>query len=318
MTGPEPTKPCPVCGAETPLTGAEGSHSPEYDCRRCGYFRLRERAAMQLYLMVGYHTRPLRLLPNHHLVSARIRSLSEQSGGEVVEIEDTEVFIRAARALSDLFEAIDRILIYFAKKANLGEYTSFSSTWDYPLGYVRDADEFAFLLEKAIEMEYLERRGSNEVRVALGGWRRIAQLRSEQPERNKAFVAMRFTDELRPAFQQGFEPALLATGYQPLRVDLIQHNDKIDDRIIAEIRKCGLLVADFTGQRQNVYFEAGFALGLGRRVIWTCREGDVRKLHFDIRQYNFLPWRDPAHLREILQARIEATISARARRSLEQ
>jgi hypothetical protein len=39
-----------------------------------------------------------------------------------------------------------------------------------------------------------------------------------------------------------------------------------------------------------VYFEAGLAQGLGIPVIWTCREGDMDHLHFDIRQYNCIAW----------------------------
>lgn len=59
------------------------------------------------------------------------------------------------------------------------------------------------------------------------------------------------------------------------------HTDRIDDKILAEIRRSGLLVADFTGHRQGVYFEAGFALGLDVPVIWCCREDEIEKAHFE-------------------------------------
>ena len=64
----------------------------------------------------------------------------------------------------------------------------------------------------------------------------------------------------------------------------------------------------FTGHRGGVYFEAGFALGLGREVIWTCRKDDMKDLHFDIRQYNTLDWEDPEDLATRLQHRIEVTV----------
>jgi len=35
--------------------------------------------------------------------------------------------------------------------------------------------------------------------------------------------------------------------------------------------ECRFIVADFTGQRGGVYFEAGYALGLRKPVIWTCK-----------------------------------------------
>jgi hypothetical protein len=55
-----------------------------------------------------------------------------------------------------------------------------------------------------------------------------------------------------------------------------------------------------------VYFEAGFAMGLGRHVIWTCRQDEIEKLHFDIRQYNCIDWTNPAELSSRLRNRLEA------------
>lgn len=112
-------------------------------------------------------------------------------------------------------------------------------------------------------------------------------------------------------WENGLKIALEQTNYIPIRIDRTEHNDKIDDRIIAEIRKSGLLVADFTGQRGGVYFEAGFVLGLGIPVIWTCRDTDVEKLHFDTRQYNHIVWTDSSELKEKLINRIEATLPNR-------
>lgn len=48
------------------------------------------------------------------------------------------------------------------------------------------------------------------------------------------------------------------------------HNNKIDDQIVAEIRRSKLVLVDATGARPNAYFEAGFAAGLGIPVIWCC------------------------------------------------
>ena len=87
-----------------------------------------------------------------------------------------------------------------------------------------------------------------------------------------------------------------------------EHNEKIDDRIIAEIRQSGLVVADFTGQRGGVYYEAGFANGLGIPLIWTCHDDAVENLHFDTRQYNHIVWQEPVDLRSQLVDRIAATL----------
>lgn len=77
-----------------------------------------------------------------------------------------------------------------------------------------------------------------------------------------------------------------------------------------QIRKSRFLVADFTEQKHGVYFEAGFALGLGRNVIWTCRKNDMKNLHFDIRQYNCIDWQNESELSARLKLRIEAILGA--------
>ncbi len=66
------------------------------------------------------------------------------------------------------------------------------------------------------------------------------------------------------------------------------------------------MVADFTGQRNGVYFEAGFAYGLGRKVIWMCHEADKDTLHFDTRQFNHIMYTDLEQARRQLTDRIVA------------
>ena len=112
------------------------------------------------------------------------------------------------------------------------------------------------------------------------------------------------------AYKQGIEPGIEDAGYRPLRIDQEEDVEKIDDAIIAGIRRSRFLVADFTqgeeGARGGVYFEAGFAYGLGIPVIHTCREDMVDKLAFDTRQHNHIVWRAPEELRDALAKRISA------------
>jgi hypothetical protein len=155
--------------------------------------------------------------------------------------------------------------------------------------------------------------GSNEIppaprRLCLTatGWTRVDELRPTGARGNTAFVAMSFGDQLKSVFEEGMQPALDACDYAAYRVDLDQFSEKIDDRIVAQIRRAALVIVECTGQRPNVYFEAGFALGLGVPLIWCCRDSDVSTLHFDVRQYPCIFWKDASDLRERLKARIEA------------
>jgi len=117
---------------------------------------------------------------------------------------------------------------------------------------------------------------------------------------------MSFSPERLPVWIEVIEPAILSAGYRPLRVDQHEHNRRIDDEIIAQIRRCRFLVADFTEQKKGVYFEADFALGLGRNVIWMCEHSEVNDLHFDTRQFNHILYDDLEHAKTALANRIVA------------
>jgi nucleoside 2-deoxyribosyltransferase len=109
---------------------------------------------------------------------------------------------------------------------------------------------------------------------------------------------------MRPIYDNGIKPVEDATGYKMVRMDTIQHIERIDERMLVEIRRSRFVVADLTGHNRGVYFEAGYAMGLVLPVIWTCKEGGEKEAHFDTRQYNCIMWKDETDLREQLTNRI--------------
>jgi hypothetical protein len=140
-------------------------------------------------------------------------------------------------------------------------------------------------------------------------------------ELKQAFVAMWFDPSVNAAYESAIAPAIRDSGFDPVRIDRKEHNNKIDDEIIAELRRSRFVIADFTsathereGKREaisrgGVYYEAGFAHGMGIPVIWTCREDVIDLVHFDTRQYNHIVWKDADDLRVKLYNRIRATIT---------
>src|SRR5262249_38445874 len=121
-------------------------------------------------------------------------------------------------------------------------------------------------------------------------------------------VAMSFHPSLKSAYVEGIEPGFRSAGYIGGRVDQIPHNDNITNRILAGIRAAQFVIPDFTLQPPGVFYQAGFAEGLGRPVIRTCRAKDLKKLHFDTRQFFHLKWETPAELRVALADHIRSTI----------
>jgi hypothetical protein len=150
-------------------------------------------------------------------------------------------------------------------------------------------------------------------RMSPGGWLRFEELQKKLVQSSQAFVAMWFDQTMDEPYENGLQRAIYDSGYDPRRVDQQHHHlNKVDDEIIAEIRRSRFLVADFTcnpGQvRGGVYFEAGFAMGLNVPIIWTCRDTSKKDLHFDTRQYPHIVWKDSTDLYTQLTARIGALL----------
>ncbi len=181
--------------------------------------------------------------------------------------------------------------------------------------WAQDNDETTFILFKYLTTEkgFLVPSDNNydvdSLRITPKGWAYLDSLQQGNVESKIGFIAMWF-DKSMDAAHIAIETAIRNAGYEPLRIDQKEHNHKIDDEIIAGIRRSKFLVADFTGHRGGVYFEAGFAMGLGIPVIWLCREDALKDLHFDTRQYNHIPWTAEGlpNLTNALQKRVEAIL----------
>ena len=133
-------------------------------------------------------------------------------------------------------------------------------------------------------------------------------------ETKQVFVAMWFGSEMNSAYERGIEPGIRDAGFIPMRIDEKKDANRIDDDIIAEIKKSRFVVADMThgpdGVRGSVYYEAGFAHGRDLEVIYCCRQDCIDRLPFDTRQYHHIVWDTPEKLRRELTERIRARIGA--------
>jgi hypothetical protein len=174
-----------------------------------------------------------------------------------------------------------------------------------------DGGELTYLVNDYLTKAkgWLTCRSGFQFVISAAGW---AFLETMRPNRASpfGFVAMNFKKELLGFYEQGLKPGIERAGYSALRIDRHEHVNRIDDEIIAQLRKSRFCVADFTGQNQGVYFEAGFALGFNLPVVWTCAADELKSVHFDTRQYNALRWEADAlpDFTTRLANRIEAII----------
>ncbi len=147
-----------------------------------------------------------------------------------------------------------------------------------------------------------------DINLTAKCWEIVDNLQQAAIDSKRVFVAIWFDKSMDTYYKNGIKQAIEDAGYIAVRIDRQDFNGKICDEILAEIRRCKFLIADFSGQRGGVYFEAGFAIGLGRPTIFTVKKDDVEKLHFDTRQYNHIVYDSPEDLHKKLYNRICATI----------
>ncbi|MCC6695726.1 MAG: hypothetical protein IT365_08860 [Candidatus Hydrogenedentes bacterium] len=193
-----------------------------------------------------------------------------------------------------------------------GKHVQRENSWVSRVWCINE-EELTEILQYLVSCARIEKHSSEhglQYKILPNGWAHLEELKSFGRDSVQGFVAMWFDDSLRKLNDEIISQAILDAGYKPHRVDQREHNDKIDDEIIAQIRQSRFVVADFTGHRGGVYFEAGFAKGLGMEVFWTCRRDEIDKLHFDIRQYNCIDWESAnlGEFRERLTNRIEAVL----------
>ena len=138
-------------------------------------------------------------------------------------------------------------------------------------------------------------------------------------------MAMKFGDpKLDDVYFRCFKPAVEQTGFYLVRIDEEPKAGSIDNRLRVEILTARFIIADLTYGNQGAYWEAGFAEGLGKPVIYTCEEKFFHRkdphveaggVHFDTNHQLVIVW-DENELQEaaeMLKATIRATLSEDAK-----
>jgi nucleoside 2-deoxyribosyltransferase len=245
-----------------------------------------------------------------HRVSAYAREVA------IHRLAPPTITLEGARAMADagprsVTGRLDRLLQNLgAASEYAGRRLELNFHHDRTMSWSGNGGETAFLAGSLRDAGLVDwQPGSYGVLTVTGrGWSRVEELSRATTSYTQAFVAMSFDDTLVDVYREGIAPAIRDAGYDPFILSTFEHADQVDDLIILELNRSRFVVADFTQQRQSVYFEAGYALGRGLPVIWTCREDDYAAAHFDTRQYNHIVWSDVHELRERLYRRIKVVV----------
>ena len=228
-----------------------------------------------------------------HLLSAATQRLPDSywQDGRIVTTDNLDSCTSSILELSVLDQFDTSLRLICEMCPSVGQPSAFKYSEDWPLLTAKGPETSLYIIRQLANMGYLEKDGANSRFPPMPTWKaydRLQQIQASGRNSQTGFVAMSFSPSQDSVWQLVMEPGIIEAGYKPIRVDRHEHVNRIDDEIIAQIRRCRFLVADFTKQRNGVYFEAGFAQGIGRNVIWMCHESDKANLHFNTRQYNHI------------------------------
>ena len=134
-------------------------------------------------------------------------------------------------------------------------------------------------------------------------------------KRNQIFVAMMFSDDMSSIYENGYKTVIQSLNYAAMRIDEKEYIGSIINEITSEIANSVALIADLTGNRGGVYYEAGIARGLAMcnhpiKLILTCNREffNSEKVHFDVSGDNILLYDNCADLTEKLRTRLSVIL----------
>lgn len=242
--------------------------------------------------------------------------------GPVLDNEKLESIIRNAIIPLTPEEKINSLLSYLH---SLQEFEGAQINW--PDGedrqdlakrlYFKNYQELVFYLFTLLEKGLISGRDASTkdgadligIRLTYEGLAKVIDISESGAQSNRCFIAMSFSDSQKET-RDAIRLAVKNCEYDAILIDE-QHIDSdvtINDALIAEIRKSKFVVADFTEHKHGVYFEAGFALGLRKPVIYLCRKEDFENTHFDTNHYLHIVYESLDELTDKLKTKIEAWI----------
>jgi hypothetical protein len=137
----------------------------------------------------------------------------------------------------------------------------------------------------------------------------IVALAEKVAESHFVLVVMSYADrpDLKDAFGT-FKRVCADMGYHCDRVTEKNAASRILPEILGRIRRASFTIVDLTDLRPNVFYELGYADGLGGKVIVTAKRGT--ELPFDVKDIPTILWDSYEDLAEDLRSRIEAVMKS--------
>jgi nucleoside 2-deoxyribosyltransferase len=303
-------KKCPICKEECNIRQEiDGSQKYNISCLICGDFKCSE----QFYVEQSKSNLDftIRGVLRERFINGLNTYLTNKSA-----IED---LLKTVSVPQNIRQKIDKFLINsnaLYLKESPGQEIKCNKNLDYSLAYCKDSQDFSFIIDAMSNQGYFSKRDEKSsfiiLQLNLKAWDRIEELKQINKESKQGFIACWFSNPDKP--QATIFESINETGYNPMMIDDMSYPETILEKGLGEIKKSKFVVADLSGWRKSVIFEAGFAKGLGIDVIYVIskKEWDIKdekgdnNKEFYCSSYQIGKYKDHDHLKEIVSSAIKA------------
>lgn len=292
-------QPCSICGMRGP-DPQPIEDLLRYMCERCGTFDIGERA--KAIAESEFAKQPdLRFIASHV-----VRKM--QRAGTPPKLTDVNIRRILAEKPPSPFEQVNTLIELVGDRQKFPERIV-DLHFAFLAGVLGTGDDLTkhdhtglqYVTEYAQSCGWIDGRSPMHphmfgIRLTFAGWTQYERIKHGLATTRTAFMAMKYGDALLDrACAECFKPAVARTGFELRRLDEKQPAGLIDNQLRVAIRASRFLVADLTEGNQGAYWEAGFAEGLGKPVIYTCEKThfETVRTHFDTNHHVTIKWSAP-------------------------
>lgn len=318
---------CPVCSSEVSAyrgitLAVQGLPGYYYSCPRCGNYQI-EGFARALLKDISSDNQKITVLS--HWIRTKHESIKRhETGSETVILTPDLVANILRQSPPSCAEQADKFILWLGGNSHPGECLSVKPATHQSIAGAVTPKGFILVLRHLAEKGLLGdvrpsvSDGQMNASLSFDGWHYYENLRRGASESRRAFMAMKYGDEhLDKLFEDVLRPAVKQTGFDLFRLIDRPKAGLIDNRLRVEIQTSRFLIADLTHENAGAYWEAGYAEGLGKPVIYTCEKNkfETCKTHFDTNHHLTLQWdsNGSTEMVEELKATIRATLPAEAK-----
>lgn len=301
---------CPICKSQLlELANLGADPILQLACPICGRYE----ASWELATIL----RNIRLSPTERAIASHAIRRMQSSDTTPRLMRDTWDRIAQSTRLPSPASQADNLIAYLGDNASAAGQT-IDLNWGAiaAIAGALDVDGATFLVSALEDRDLVTSHAGADgtgVMLSFNGWAQYEALRRGRSHGRKGFMAMAYDNsDLQVLFLDYFKPAARRAGFDLIRLDEEPKAGSIDNRMRVEIRSSQFLLADLTDRNPGAYWEAGYAEGLGKPVIYSCEKGiwDKQRTHFDTSHMHTVLWNveGPEESARMLTTTIRATL----------